>query len=101
MPEVVPLVEHFYMLEGNGTGGHLHVVLDDSNTADGHVHHCIEQAKEAGDASAVLLGRILRLMSDTQRKKVSATHRGASAKRPPISVAHFRADCMAILLACE
>lgn len=104
VPQVVPLVESFYLFEGNGAGGHLHIVLDDCNIEDGHVKFCIEQADKAGDVSAVLLGRILRQMSDTQRGKVARTH-GANkqvAQPPPnLSVANFRAQCMAILLACE
>jgi hypothetical protein len=99
VPQVVPLVRAFYLFDGNVSGGHLHIVLDEGNIEDGHVKFCIEQARNAGDISGVLLGRVLNQMSDTQRGKVAATH-GAHGQKP-LSVASFRARCMALLLASE
>lgn len=65
LPLVAPLVVAFYQNEP--AGGGLHVVLDDGNIEDDSVRYCVNQAAKEGDAPAELLGRVLLLMSRTQR----------------------------------
>lgn len=76
VPDVLPLATFFHDLPGNEVGGCLHLVLDDPNYDDGSVEWCIQKAAELDDEDAHLLGRVLRLMSMTQRRKV-ANLRGA------------------------
>jgi hypothetical protein len=68
--KVLPLVKGFYEIGSNGAGGSLHIVLDDGNIEDRHVDFCIETAIKEGDALAIVLGRIIRRMSKTQRKRI-------------------------------
>lgn len=37
-------IRAFYSLNGNGTGGRLHIVLDDYNIEDSHIEYCIASA---------------------------------------------------------
>lgn len=71
VPEVLPLVQAYYSIPGNGVGGSLHIVLDDDNVQDWCVDACIERATEKGDHRGEALARILRSMSRTQRLKLS------------------------------
>ena len=66
-PDVSPLIEAFYKLPGNGAGGDLHVVLDDHNVERQHVRYCVETAT---DPVAIALGRVLLLLSNSQRRKI-------------------------------
>ncbi len=70
IPEVLPLVLEFYAMPGNGVGGALHIVLDDGNVEASHVEWCVKRASEEGDVDAEILGRVLLLMSITQRTKL-------------------------------
>lgn len=74
VPEVLPLVNEFYGIEGNGVGGHLHIVLDDGNIEDDHVAHCLERARMDDDFVAEALASILVKMSRTQRTKLYRRH---------------------------
>jgi hypothetical protein len=53
------LIDEFYKLPGNSTGGLLHIVLDDSNWEDEHIEFCREQARAAGDETAYWLTQLL------------------------------------------
>ena len=46
--KVLPVVEAFYRLPEHGTGGPLHIVLDDENVDDWHVEYCRTCAIEPG-----------------------------------------------------
>ncbi len=72
VPQVLPLVREFLAMPGNGIGGQLHIVLDEGNVNDEHVDMCIAQARDTSDHCAQALGWVLRRMSKTQRRKLSA-----------------------------
>lgn len=86
--EVMPLVNAFYAFDGNACGGSLHIVLDDENIEDGHVDYCIAYAQGKPetrhdqsqqyphDVKGELLGRLIRMMSKTQRGKLASAHDG-------------------------
>lgn len=87
VPEVMPLATAYYRFPGCGVGGCLHIVLDDENIEDGHIQYCIECARDPEfwvtrehyngyDEAGELLGRLLLLMSPTQRSKISERHDG-------------------------
>ncbi|MGL5881286.1 MAG: hypothetical protein ACRC2V_26425 [Xenococcaceae cyanobacterium] len=67
---VQPLVDAYYRLPSNGSGGSLHIVLEDNNVQDSSVYFCIEWAKKDSDIYGVLLGEVLLRMSKTQRLKL-------------------------------
>jgi hypothetical protein len=68
--EVRPLVAALYALPGGGAGGSLHSVLDDGNWRRDSVEYCIRYAEERGDAVCAALGRVLLLLSNSQRRKL-------------------------------
>lgn len=68
VPEVRPLTRAFYEL--HPTGGSLHIVLDDGNVKDSDVQSCVDYAIQGGDKTGEKLGRVLLLMSPTQRNKL-------------------------------
>jgi hypothetical protein len=70
VPEVLPRVRAIYSKPEGGVGCCLHLVLDDGNTNDSSVEFCIGIAEERGHADCVVLGRMLRSMSKTQRAKL-------------------------------
>lgn len=53
------LVAEFYDMPGNGTGGRLHIVLDDSNIGRDSIEWCLTLAEREGDADAAALARLL------------------------------------------
>ena len=61
------LVEKFYAMPGNGSGGSLHVVLDDGNTDRESVEWCHTYAREHGDKDGMALCDLLLTLSDEQR----------------------------------
>lgn len=71
VPDVKPLVRAYSNKPENIAGGALHLVLDDGNIDDASIDLCIESALAAGDAEAVTIGRLLRRMSKTQRRKAT------------------------------
>ena len=71
-PEVLALTQRYYTLPGNGVGGNLHIVLDDGNIDNRSVAFCIDQAVNKGDVDGEQLGKLLLLMSQTQRRKLCA-----------------------------
>jgi hypothetical protein len=72
IPEVLPLVRAYIAQPNNAVSGSLHAVLDDGNTQDGHVQHCIEYARERGDEEGARLAELLLRMSRTQRGKLAS-----------------------------
>lgn len=72
VPQVLPLVNCFMRLPGNGVGGVLHIVLSDGNVADSHVEFCRNQAVQEVDQCGYFLATVLLNMSKTQRSKLSA-----------------------------
>lgn len=71
VPEIMPLVRAFQSKIGNGTGGNLHIVLDDGNVDDDDVIFCLEKAKASSDQDGVDLATKLLTMSKDQRLEVS------------------------------
>lgn len=63
-------IKEFYEIDGNSTGGLLHIVLDDGNIKTHFIEWCIKQAKKANDFKAVELGELLLKASMTQRRKL-------------------------------
>lgn len=74
VPEVLPLVNAYYAMPGNGVGGSLHVVLEEGNVRDGDVEFCRQIAIDDDDPEGVVLAEILLRMSRTQRLKLCASH---------------------------
>jgi hypothetical protein len=84
-------VRAFYEMDGHGVGGALHMVLDDGNLEDSHIHYC-RQTASTGQwhdgkrficicnvvpcEAAVEIADDLLAMTMTQRRKVySGWHR--------------------------
>jgi hypothetical protein len=76
--ELLPLVNLYYALPGNGSGGSLHIVLEDHNVEDHSVRHCLAWAQERGDVVGEALARLLLRMTRTQRARVSGQKTRAS-----------------------
>ena len=72
VPDVLPVVQAFYAMDGNGAGGVLHVVLDDQNTEDSSVRFCLEMAERENDPLAIELCKVLLIMSPTGRGKLAS-----------------------------
>jgi hypothetical protein len=64
------LIDAFYLLPGNGSGGLLHVVLDDCNYETIHVAFCRDEARNAGDEHAFWLAQILLAMTEHERCQI-------------------------------
>jgi len=67
--EVRPLVDRLYARHAAGCC--LHIVLDDGNTDDRSVRHCIGTAIRAGHWPCAALAYKLLAMSKTQRRKLA------------------------------
>jgi hypothetical protein len=72
VPEVLPLAKHVYELPEHGSGGCLHIVLDDGNLENSHLDFCYGFASGRGCEFCTTLAPVLRRMSMTQRKKIYA-----------------------------
>ncbi len=70
VPDVVPMAVAYHQKPGNGAGGNLHAVLDDSNIRDDDVSFCLSVCRERGDADGAKLAEALLRMTKTQRGKV-------------------------------
>ena len=75
IPEVEPLVLYFLSFPENIVGGVLHVVLDDANVDDATVDFCKDMAVAQGDMNGLMLARVIRLCSKTQRRKLAKAKR--------------------------
>ena len=60
------LKDAFYMLEGNGAGGSLHIVLDDNNWERSSVEFCLKYAQDAGDRAGIAFATLLLELTDEQ-----------------------------------
>ena len=67
LPEVRPLVDAYYKLEGNLAGGELHSVLDDCNYERSSIRYCISAATKR---ESRLLGWVLIMLSNSQRRRL-------------------------------
>jgi len=78
IPEVLPLIHRLYSGEDSCSrysgcvGGHLHIVLADTNVEDHMVRYCLEEALKDECETCIKLARLLLQMSQTQRVKLSA-----------------------------
>jgi len=68
---VDPLVAEFLAMPGNGTGGTLHTVLDDSDWSDLAIDRCISAAAHRTDVAAYSLARVIRTLSYEARLKLA------------------------------
>lgn len=71
IPEVLPSLKEYMDKPLNGSGGSLHIIIDDHNIDDKNVKFCISYAKECGDDDGVKLAEKFLLLSKTQRSKIS------------------------------
>lgn len=60
------LKDAFYLLEGNGAGGSLHIVLDDNNWERSNVEFCLKWAQDRNDAAGTALATLLLELTDEQ-----------------------------------
>lgn len=72
--DVLPLLKEYCSREGNSVGGNLHIVLDDGNIEDDNIAFCLRQCLYSNpmDNLGAALCHLLKDMSKTQRKKISA-----------------------------
>jgi len=76
VPDALPLVRRYYALPGNGSGGALHIVLDECNVEDGNIDWCMKRAEANRDHAGQALALVLRRMSKTQRRKLAGARKG-------------------------
>lgn len=69
-PDIVKACKEYYDIEGNGCGGHFHIVLDDGNLEKHHIEWCLRQAEFNKDEKGIALGKILLMATKTQRAKL-------------------------------
>lgn len=62
--------ELYYRLPKNGSGGTLHVVLDDGNLEDVHVRDCMMDAIGEDDYLGYLIAHLLLQMPQWQRERL-------------------------------
>lgn len=62
------MIQAYYQMEGNSTGGSLHIVLDDGNYERHHVEFCLQWAKDRDDPDGVMLAGHLLLLTDEERR---------------------------------
>lgn len=85
VPEVQRLIDAYYQFEQCAVGGDLHIVLNDRNWDDSTIQWCMDHAGEYGDREpecAKLLGRLLLLITKTQRGRLDAGYGGKAMTRP-------------------
>jgi len=106
--EIVPLANSYHLFPGCGAGGSLHIVIDDPNFEDESIQYCIECARNPGfwvcrdhydghDEAGELLGRLLLLMSITQRRQVHAMCDGGYGNGPYLDRPSFLLRCRELL----
>lgn len=71
IPEISPWIAALYARHSAGCC--LHIVLDDGNTEDDSVEWCIGHAIKNECYQCTVIGFVLRVMSRTQRGKLSRT----------------------------
>lgn len=108
VPEVLPLANAYYCFPGCGVGGSLHIVLDDDNIGTKSIEYCIQCARDPDfwvsreywnghDEAGELLGRLLLLMSMTQRSKITGLCGGGYGPNDRMELGEFMAQCRALL----
>lgn len=80
--EVTPLVVAYYALDGNDTGGSLHIVLEDENVNRGSVDWCLGWADAHGDKAGSALANVLRICSKRQRLAIANADDGRYGVTP-------------------
>lgn len=81
VPEVIPLVEAVYARSADNSGCCLHVMVDDKNCGQDTADYCLKYAKQQGHEECIAAAEAMAQMSNTQRRKVAASHRGYAAQR--------------------
>ena len=81
IPEIVPWLQEYYAQPdppgyqgAHGMGGSLHIVLEDGNIKNTHLHWCEQHALTQGDDLGAFLARALLAMTYRQRKKLYLNH---------------------------
>jgi hypothetical protein len=69
-PEIIKKSIHYYSLDGNSSGGNLHIVLDDGNIENSSIEFCMKKCIENNDLLGLELCQMLLSASKTQRKKI-------------------------------
>jgi hypothetical protein len=67
LPEVKPLIDAYYSLNGNSSGGELHVVLDGPNYERRFIRECLARAERV---ETRWLCHVLLLLSNSQRRRL-------------------------------
>lgn len=70
--QVGALLDQYFMLPGNTSGGNCHVVLDDGNIDDASVRLCLDACRsdKDGDALGELLMLTMLAMSEEERRTI-------------------------------
>ena len=58
-PYLLELIKYYYEDLGNGTGGYLHIVLDDGNIEHENINWCQNECEKHGDSFGVFLADVL------------------------------------------
>lgn len=62
------MIAQYYSKDGNGTGGNLHVVLDDGNVNDLHIDFCRNQCALNGDVDGLAILDVIAAMPEKDRR---------------------------------
>jgi len=72
MPRVYDFIYFYTQFWFGGTGGFLHIVLDDGNVDDESVWYCQEQASLQNDTFGYFLATLLRFFTEDEREVMYA-----------------------------
>jgi hypothetical protein len=67
------LIMNYYAVEGHGTGGSLHIVLDDHNYERTHIKFCLDEAKKCKDLMGIEIATRMLEFSDEENKVLVET----------------------------
>ena len=70
MTEILDLIKDYYSKDGNGTGGNLHITLDDWNLEDSNIKFCIKLSEKNKDKDGINIGNKLLALSKIRREKI-------------------------------
>lgn len=70
LPRLNEMIKDYYSLPGNICGGLLHIVLDDDNIEDQHLHWCAGLTHGKNDYAGNDIASLLLRMTMEQRKKL-------------------------------
>ena len=65
-PFIKQLIKYYYDELGNGTGGYLHIVLDDGNIEHANIIWCKNECEQNGDSFGVFLSDVLLEFSEDE-----------------------------------